>query len=353
MKTSFMSNLSVASAMRSTINSVQADMIKSQREVVSGKYDDIGQELGGTTSRGLNLQREMDMMNNLISTNSVVTQRLSSSQTGLQTMSDAAQQGLNTLVALHGSTDKTQLTTAVQTMTDVLDQFTDAANTSINGEYVFGGINTDTKPIADYKTDENGAKTAFDTAFSSYFGFPQTDTANTITITAPQMQDFMDTVVKPMFDSTGTDWNTYWSTASDTPMSSRISKTEVVQTSSTANSDGFRDMALASVIGVELLNANLTGEARNVVSDTAIDYMGKAIYGLDSDRSQLGLSESRVSQADDTLKAQVDIVKLNLDDLEGVDVYEASTRITSLKNQMEISYNLTSQLNKLSLVNDL
>jgi flagellar hook-associated protein 3 FlgL len=51
------------------------------------------------------------------------------------------------------------------------------------------------------------------------------------------------------------------------------------------------------------------------------------------------------------LQAQVDIVKLNLDDLEGVDVYAASTKITALTNQMEISYNLTARISQLSLVN--
>jgi flagellar hook-associated protein 3 FlgL len=266
------------------------------------------------------------------------------------TIADASQTGLNTLVALAGSTDSTQLSTAVQTLTDVLDQFTDAANTSVNGEYVLAGINTDNKPILNYATDEGGAKTAFDNAFSTYFGFAQTDPA-TINITPTDMQDFLTNVVEPMF--TGPDWNTYWSTASNTPMTSRISKTEVVQTSATTNADGFRFVAMASVIGIELLGANLTSDTRAVVSNEAIKNMGLAINGVNGERSLLGLSENRVAISNTTLQAQLDIIKLNLDDLEGVDVYEASTRITALTNQMEISYNLTARISQLSLVNAL
>jgi flagellin-like hook-associated protein FlgL len=146
MKTSFISNLSVNSAMRSTINQVQNELIQSQKEVVTGQLYNIGETLGGTTTRALDLRRERDMMDNLMATNSVVTQRLSSSQMALETISDAGQTALNTYVALAGSTDSTQLSTAVQTLTNVIDQFVDAANTSVNGEYIFAGINTDVKP---------------------------------------------------------------------------------------------------------------------------------------------------------------------------------------------------------------
>lgn len=338
--------------MRQTINQVQSELIQAQKEVVSGRHYNIGEELGATTTRSLDLHREADMMKNLIATNSVVTQRLSSTQMALETISNAGQTALNTFVAMAGSTDSTQLSTAVQTLTDVMDQFVDASNTSVNGEYVLAGINTDVKPIGDYLTDETGARTAFDTAFSVYFGFPKTDDIQVAGITEAEMQDFLDNVVEPMF-TTGADWQTTWSTASDTTMTSRISRTEVVQSSTTANAEGFRQMAFATVIGIELLNLPINSDTRAIVSNKAIDFIGQAIYGIDSERSQLGLSENRVRLADEVLQAQMDIVKLNLDDLEGIDVYEASSRITALSNQMEISYNLTARISQLSLVNEL
>lgn len=355
MKTSFISSLAVSNSMRTTINQVQNELVDAQKEVVSGRYNNIGEVLGGSTSRALNLHRDVNMMSNLMSTNSVVTQRLSSTQGALETIANAAQTGLNTLVALSGSDDNTQLTTASSTMKDVLDQFTDAANTSVNGEYVLSGVNTDVKPLGNYSADDTGAKTAFDNAFLGYFGFAQTDPA-AANIDPTQMQGFLTTVVEPMFtDPTSSNyaWNTNWSQSSDDPMTSRISKTEVVQTSSSANNDGFKNMAMAAVVSIELLHLPFGAQTRQVVSDAAIGYMGKAINGIDEERTQLGLSENRVSLANTTLQAQVDIVKINLDSLEGVDVYAASTKITALTNQMEISYNLTARLSQLSLVNDL
>lgn len=352
MKTSFISSLSVQTAMRQTINQVQSELIQSQKEVVTGRHYNIGEELGATTARALNLYRELDQMNNLLSTNAIVTQRLSSTQMALETMSNAGQTALNTLVALSGSTDANLLGTAVQTLTDVLDRFTDAANTSVNGEYVLAGINTDSRPMADYMKDENGARTALRDAFDTYFGFPIDDEANVNTITPGQIQGFITDVLEPMFLDDA-NWATFFSTASDMAVTSRISQTEVVQTASTVNGEGFRYLAMGAILGIELLNTSLTREARDVVSDTAIAYMGKAISGIDSERTHLGLSENRVKLANSHLEAQVNILTLNLDSLEGVDVYAASTRITALTSQMEISYNLTARISALSLVNAL
>jgi flagellar hook-associated protein 3 FlgL len=353
MKTSFISNISVQNAMRSTINSVQAELIDAQREVVSGVYSNVGKELGATTTRSLNLHSEVNMMENLIKTNAVVDQRLSSTQTALETIASSAQTGLNTLVALSGSNDDSQLMTVKRTMTDVLEQAISAGNTSVNGEYVLSGINTDEPPLANYLTDPTSpARQAFLDAFNSHFGFAPSDPA-VANITASDMESFITDELEPMFLTVGGQWEANWSKASSTPTTSRISRTEVIQSSSTTITDGFRYMAMASVMSIEMLNSDFSIASRNVVSQYAISHMGQAISGVDADRSQLGLSQNRVKQANETLQAQIDIVKLNLDDLEGVDVYEASNRITALSNQMEISYSLTARINELSLVNAL
>ena len=50
------------------------------------------------------------------------------------------------------------------------------------------------------------------------------------------------------------------------------------------------------------------------------------------------------------IKLQVDLFTNNIRDLEGVDPYEASTRISSLMTQIETSYTLTARIQQLSLV---
>jgi flagellar hook-associated protein 3 FlgL len=70
-----------------------------------------------------------------------------------------------------------------------------------------------------------------------------------------------------------------------------------------------------------------------------------------SQQAQLGVIQNKVSGATDRIKSQVDLFQRNLQDLEGVDPYEASTRITSLLCQIVTSYSLTARIQQLSLVN--
>jgi flagellar hook-associated protein 3 FlgL len=229
---------------------------------------------------------------------------------------------------------------------------TDMANSAINGEFLFSGTNTDVQPLAAYD-ETSAAKTAFDAAFTSYFGFAPTSTVDTATITAegaaPSMEDFIASVLEPMYS--GTDWNSDWSSASDEVMTSRITQSETVNTSASANEDGFRYFALAGVITQELMNIGAPADAVTVAINAAIDYTGKAITGVNRTRSELGLSENRIEKADASLQIQVDIIETSLSSKIEVDAYEASTRVNSLLSMVEASYTLTSKIQALSLVN--
>jgi flagellar hook-associated protein 3 FlgL len=46
----------------------------------------------------------------------------------------------------------------------------------------------------------------------------------------------------------------------------------------------------------------------------------------------------------------VDLFQNNISDLEGVDPYEAATRVSLLQQQIETSYALTARMQQLSLV---
>jgi flagellar hook-associated protein 3 FlgL len=99
------------------------------------------------------------------------------------------------------------------------------------------------------------------------------------------------------------------------------------------------------------LTSNMSSDARLVVSKASNAAFGEAIGGIDTARSQLGLAENRISKSNESLTAQMKIVKTNLNSLQGVDPYEASTRVNVLLQQVETSYTLTARIQKLSLVN--
>ncbi|RFZ88938.1 flagellar hook-associated family protein [Shinella sp. WSJ-2] len=349
MKASFVSNMSLQNAMRITVASAQKEMLKVQEESVTGRHADVGAELGAKTARTLNLHRDLQRMESLKSTNALTTQRLAASQEALGQMSTAANDAMGVLIALSGITSADQLQLAKRNIGDALSTFTAAANTSFSGEYLFAGINSDVMPFNDYDQTSpvSDAKTAFDAAFLAHFGFDQTDAAVS-TIDPTDMQSFIDALET---DFMGVNWENNWSNASSENMNSRISASETVQSSTNTNVDGMRHMALGLVIGKELLALNISEASRKVVSDAAIDYMGRAVSGIDGERSKLGISESRVTQANTSLDAQITILSTSIKDMEGIDTYEAATRVTTLESQLSLAYTLTSRIQNLSLLN--
>lgn len=352
MSTSSVSNLSTQTSMRLTIRQAQNELLKAQQEVSTGSYADVGAELGSKTSTVVDLNRESLRLNSMISNNSIATQRLSASQEALNQIATAAEEMNTALITIAGATNSDTIDTTVMTVQNSLSTMISMANQSANGEYLFAGINTDVQPLAEY-TETSDAKLAFDAAFTGYFGFAPTDTASTATIVAegaaPSMEDFITSTLEPMYS--GTDWNTDWSGATDAVMTSRITQSETVNTSASANEDGFRYFALASVITQELLQIGAPADAVSIAVDAAIGYTGKAITGINSTRSELGLSENRIEKADASLQIQVDIIETSLASKTEVDAYEASTRVNSLLSMVETSYTLTSKIQALSLVN--
>lgn len=348
MKTSFISSLAVQNAMRMTVQKGQMEIQNLQKEIVTGRHADIGEALGASAGRSVALNREVYRLETIRGANSIVTQRLTASQLALTSMSGQAQEMLEAFIAVTGADDVDRINITKQQLTNSIGAFTSAINTSSNGEYIFGGVNTDTQPLSDYLAAGSAAKATFDAAFLGYFGFAQTDPA-TAGITTAQMDDFLTNTLEPIY--TGANWNTDWSTASDNNITSRISRTELVESNSNANTLGVRKFALAAVIGIELLGSSISSDVRSLVNSRAIQHAGEAVTNIDSVRSKLGVSENRVNKANTALEAQVKIFEQHIGDLEGVDAYEASTRLNSLLAQVETSYQLTARLQNLSLMN--
>lgn len=335
MKTTPISSLSISSAMQLTVSNAQTEITKLQTEAVTGTYADVGLELGTRTSTSVDYNRESSRLQSIMDSNSIAEQRMDASQLAMENMSASAQTLLNSVIALSGNTDASSLSVAKTTAMSTLENFVSYSNTSVNGEFLFSGINTDVQTLSDtFITDITDD---FNAAFSTQFPDPSSVTADDMKAFLADYQD-------------GLDWSS-WTGASETTMSSRVSTSETVSTSTTANSDGFKNLVLASVISSQLVNSGLNASALAVVNDTTTSLAGSAISGIDTQRAQIGLSQERVEKANTYMSAQKTIIDTQLNNLVGVDTYEASTRLTTLLNQVETSYTITSKIQGLSLVN--
>lgn len=367
MKTSFISTLSIQTTMRNSIAGVQKDMIKANQEAVTQKHADLGVTLGANTSRALDLSRDITRIESLHSTAALATQRLDSAELSLSNMNELALDIQSAILTLGNSSDETSLATARKTMSDSLDAFTNLANTAVQGEYIFSGINSDVKPMEDYFATGSPAKAAFD-AELDYFMSQQVPAVSTIGgLSKDQMNTFLDdmeakfngttTLTDPPHDASvvGQDfWKTFFSNASDENMKSRISPTEVVDSSTNANSAGMRNFAFASIISMELMQSNMDKDAREAVSSRTTTMIGKSMNGIDSinqQRTSLGIYTERVAKAEERLQAQKDILTTGLGSMENVDPAEAATRLNTMKTLLETAYSVTAKIQQLSLAN--
>lgn len=346
MKATAVSSAAISNALRYQQMRMQADLVKVTTESQTGKVADVGLALGGRTTQAVTFQRDLDRLNGIVDSNSLVAARLTSTQDSLGQLSDVAQDLLTALTSAVSGDSSTSITqtagaTALQQMTGIL-------NTSVNGEYLFAGTNTDVKPIDDFSAAGSPAKAAFDAAFTSYFGFTQNDPA-AANITAAQMDDFITTAVEPQFLGSG--WQANWSNATDDQITSRISLNETTQTSVSANEQGIRKLAMAAAMVGTLFAGNISEAGQNTIVSRAQKLVGEAIGGIVQVQSEAGLTQKRVSDASDRMKTQVDLFEKHIIDLEGVDPSEAATRVADLTQHIETSFALTARLQQLSLLN--
>jgi flagellar hook-associated protein 3 FlgL len=335
MKTTSISSLAISQSMQSTVSTAMTEITKLQDEAVTGTFSDVGLELGTRTSTSLDYSRESSRLKSVIAANSFAETRMEGSQLALTNISDAGQTLLDALTALSGNSDVNSLKVSADSAKSVLENFVSYANTSVNGEYLFSGTATDVQTfsddfIANVTQDFNDAFTAFrgGTAVGD--------------VTAGQMSQFLSDYEASF------NWDA-WNNASDDVMSTRISSSETVATSTSANSEGFKNLVLASVVASQLTNIGLGSGALSVVSQKATQYAGTAISGVTAQQSALGLSQERIDKANTYMSNQITIIDTQLTGLVGVDTEEASVRLSTLLNQVETSYTITSRILGMSL----
>lgn len=338
------SSLTLSSALRLGVRRAQGELSNAQKEVSTGRIADIGLALGGAAKQSVSYNRDLARIGNMVDTNALATTRLAATQDALGKLGKSGQDLLQALSANRGTNLdpailQTSAANALATMTTLL-------NTSLDGEYIFGGINTDGKPLTDFTAAGSPAKAAFDASFMSYFGFSQNDplAAN---ISSAGMNGFLDTLETQF---AGPDWAANWSKSSDAGLETRIGLNETAQTSVGINDGSFRDFALSASVLTDLFSSQVGANARTAIVDRTTALIGQATGGLAVIQARIGLLESRVSDATERLEAQSDLYDRHIQALEGIDPYEASTRVSTIMQNIENSYALTARIQQLSLV---
>lgn len=346
MKTSYISTSAISAATRSSVIKTQEKLAAAQKEVTTGRLADVGASLGYKTGQTISLRQDYARLKTIIDTNAVVSTRLSASQAALKSLSDDAQLFVGQLI---GARNAESGPTVVQAQAKAaLVSFTNTINTALDGAHLFAGINADVKPITDYyanPTAQNRQSVA--DAFLASFGTTTGDPA-IAAISAADMQTFLDGNFASLFEDPA--WGADWSAAADQNAKSRISTSELIETSTNANTVAIRKLAKAFAMVADLGVDKLNRSAYAAVIDTAIRLAGEAVQDLAKEQARLGTAQERIKSANDRMSIQTNIMATHINLLERVDPFEASTRVAAIMTQVETAYAMTARIQNLSLL---
>ncbi len=347
MKTTFISSQALSQATRISLMKQTSLLDQLQKEMSSGRKADVGLDLGIGTGETVSLRREFERLNTIIDTNGLVATRLDVTEQAMLDLRDNAQDFIANLVAVRNS--ETGRDVVISEAKSNLEQLLARMNTSFNGTYIFAGINTDVSPINDYYgTPAQPNKTAMDAAFLAEFGYAQND-PGVQTMTPAQLDTFLTGAFPAEFDAPGA-WNTNWSSASDKAVRNRISTSELIDTSVSANESAFRKLATAYTMVADLGGSEMTGSTFEVLATKAVETLAEAVQEMNTLVGEVGSAQERVSNASTKLSLQTDIINRRINALEAVDPYETSTRLSNVITQIETSYAITARIKDLSLM---
>lgn len=343
MQTSYISTSALRNAPRTEIIRMEAELTDRAKEVATGRRADVGLWLGSGTSRDVATRNDLTMVEALRISNGSATARLSQTQAALSDLEEIASEVLASLTALPtGNTGALNINIQAR---GSLDRMVDRLNGSDGGSYLFGGQNSTVVPA---KRFADGPEAAIAAAFQGKFGFPPNDPL-AASILGSDMEDFLASEMEALFQLPA--WTTDWSSASSENMVSQISPAERLETSTNANQQSIRTLAkgLSMVAGLGL--EGLSQEARNAVVAKARLELGKSITEVVALKGGLGFAQNAIERADDRMLLARDLLVTKITSAEGADPAEAKTRIDLLTTQIQMSYALTAQLSKLSILN--
>jgi flagellar hook-associated protein 3 FlgL len=343
---SFISSASLSDETLRSIAKLQKQLVDSQKEIASGRHADVGVTLGATTGVAVSMRQDVDQIKAIQSSNNLVLNRLTASQSALDTVSKSASSFLGSLI--NAQTAGTSQDTLIESASAGMQTLQDQLNASLDGQYLFAGTNSDVKPLDDFfGSPPSAGAQAITSAFVTKFGMSPSD-PNVSQISPSDMTDFLNNEFSNLF--TQANWSSTWTAASDKPVSNRISRSEVIPTSTTATNATFKSLTEAYAMISGLGFANLNSGTQQVIISKARDLTANVTGGLTQVQSGLGVIQQRVSDANDQIDSQVNFLSKSIDNLEQIDPAAVTTQLSQISTALQAAYSLTSKLNNLSIL---
>ncbi|MCA3554254.1 flagellar hook-associated family protein [Aestuariivirga sp.] len=320
----------------------QKRLAQAQAESASGRHEDVGLALGALTGAAISLRVQLAGLDQSAASLGLASARGESVQASLSSLNKLTEQFRSTLTGARNSENGRALSAALARTS--LDSMRDTLSVTQNGQYLFSGLASNTPPLADY---DAGPRQAIASAFQAQFGFAPDDPA-AASLSATDIGGFLDGAFAALFTSPG--WTSTWSAAADETPKLRLPSGGAVDVSSSANAPFAPLMAQAFSMMEVLGRGKLNATAFIAATDRALVLISQAQARLGEEQSRIGIGQSGVKAAQAEIDGKKPRLTAAVNALEGVDPYEAATRVNVLMTQLESSYALTGRISRMSLL---
>lgn len=329
----------------SSVSNLRTKIDVLQSELVTGRKNDVATNLGIRANIAYTLRQNISTSETFQFNIIKAQTTLSSIDLALQSAGEGLDQVLSSAIdARNGSITQGELAEVAR---HALKDLTNQLSVQQGGEFLFSGLNIDTKPINAYKTiPASAAQIQFSQGFSNHFGFAPND-PSVSTITASQIQDYLNSTFEQDFQNPA--WGANWSNASLESKHIRISENDQIDLPNIENTSATRKLAQAYTILMELNDPNISNATYNQILDYALSQMGTAQEDINTARAKIGRQTASTSSVERLSEEKIIIMRTQLDRLEGVDQYQISEELNRARIQLEIAYNLTARTQELFL----
>lgn len=321
------STLSMNTLLSSRMSATQAQIQTLQRQVATGQRAETYAQLGTQAGANIALHNEANTVATFQQNNQVLIGRMSAMDQAMTAMHDPAESVKSDAYALMPS--DTQRNALILSAQNAFSTVVNALQTSVGGRALFSGDGTDVTPIV---------STVFSDLQSAITALPQ-----------PVDTTAVESTIDNFFSTPS---NFYQGGSSLQP--SAVDKNISVDYGILASDPAFKDLlqGLATIAlmptpdGVNITDAQYTTAIQGAAS-TLSQGVGQLNQLISSNGSNQALVENTNTQHATTLT----MVQEQINTIEQTDLAEAASQLAQLSTQLQATYEMTAQLNQLSLIN--
>lgn len=336
--TTGLSFLSQSQTQVARLKQLNTSLVDLQRQLTTQKKYDTFSGFGAASQAVQQLRTDKSLVQTYLTNINTVTTRVELMSSSMQQAADSGRLLIES-IATQIREGEVDMETVSAIARQQLDLMADIANLEIDGRYLFAGSATDTKPYP------NG-----DNLDITLQGLVTDWEAGTITTTQ---------FINSINGMTSTDIGFDPALTSAGKVTAQIDKNVKLDYTSIATQNGFQQVMQALAIAASITEApdpalsppGPSAADFQELLDTISGIVRAGVDQIDSANAQLGIKFSTLKSVQDNHEQDAATLDKLLIEKENVDTTEVVAQIQSLQTQLNASYEVTSLVNQLSLVN--